>query len=152
MFAAQMNKDPHGRVGASIVSKDGNNIHLSHNGFPDEEENWKRPEKYSYVIHAEVYALIRCPFDKKGSTLYCTLRPCLNCLKHSLSAGIENIIYIIPEVPDKDVKAVDEEYYNKLIIDTPSLNHFEGYTIEEVLNEAEIEQYRNFFVHGGYRK
>ena len=47
-------------------------------------------------IHAEQSAIAqaaRMGLHTEGATLYCTLRPCLTCLKVCLAAGIVDIIY-----------------------------------------------------------
>jgi len=47
--------------------------------------------------HAEINAIINAPgpkSDLEGATLYCTYRPCLNCSKHLINAGIKKIIFL----------------------------------------------------------
>lgn len=50
----------------------------------------------SRAIHAEVNAIgqaAKAGVSTKGATLYVTMRPCLNCLKAILAAGIARIVY-----------------------------------------------------------
>jgi len=93
-----LSKDPSTKVGAVIV-KDNRQISTGYNGFPrgltETDEKWNNKElKHEYVIHAELNAIINCPFDTKGSTLYCTHRPCHRCLGHIVNAGIERVVYL----------------------------------------------------------
>ena len=43
---------------------------------------------------AELNAIINCPFDTIGCTLYCTHQPCHRCLEMVAQAGISRIVYI----------------------------------------------------------
>lgn len=68
-------------------------------------------------IHAEQVAIARAtrtglPTD--GATLYCTLRPCLTCVKLCLEAGISNIVY------DEEIRFTPdvEEAYKQFIKET----------------------------------
>ena len=45
------------------------------------------------TIHAEVNAILQASQDLKGATIYCTHKPCLNCTKLILQAGIYRIVY-----------------------------------------------------------
>jgi len=47
-------------------------------------------------VHAEANAIIQAAYhggQVKGSTLYCTLEPCLSCAKLIINAGISRIVY-----------------------------------------------------------
>ena len=75
-----LSKDPRTKVGAVIVTEDTRQVSIGYNGFPkklaEHPERWEKPLKYEYVIHAELNAIMNCPFDTKGCTLYCTHQPC----------------------------------------------------------------------------
>lgn len=90
-------KDPRTKVGAVIVSPDGRELSTGYNGFPpafpDSEENWMSENKHKFVIHAELNALLNCPFKTAGCTLYCSHHPCPECVKSALSAGINSFIF-----------------------------------------------------------
>jgi dCMP deaminase len=95
---AKRSKDPSTKVGAVIVAADGKKVSVGYNGFPagtsDIEDLWNnRPLKYQRVIHAEANAIINCPFDTEGSTIYCTLHPCYRCMGMLINAGIKRIVY-----------------------------------------------------------
>lgn len=97
---SQMSKDPNTKVGVVILSSDKHQISTGYNGFvsgiDETYEKWKCPIKYEYVIHAELNALLFCPFDKKDSTLYSTHQPCHKCLQYIIQTGIKRIVYIQP--------------------------------------------------------
>lgn len=92
-----LSKDPSTKVGAVIVSPDGRKLSGGYNGFargmPESQELWQRPEKYDRVIHAELNALLNCPFDTMGCACYCTHQPCHICIQHLINAGIQALYY-----------------------------------------------------------
>lgn len=48
------------------------------------------------TIHAEMNVLCQCAkmgISLQGATIYCTHRPCANCIKHLENAGVVNVIY-----------------------------------------------------------
>lgn len=94
---SEMSKDPSTKVGAIIVATDNRKISFGYNGFvrgiDETPEKWTRPLKYQYVQHAELNAIINCPFDTVGCTLYCTHQPCHRCLEMVAQAGINRIVY-----------------------------------------------------------
>lgn len=91
-------KDPMTKVGALIVDKDNHIIGTGFNGFPkgciETSREWERPEKYKWVIHAELNALLHCTKNVKGGTLFTTLYPCPECSKAISAAGIKKVIYL----------------------------------------------------------
>jgi dCMP deaminase len=97
---ASKSKDPRTKFGAVLVSwKDKNILALGYNGFPrgfmDTEKRWKRPTKYSYVVHAEVNSVINAARNGNstvGSVLYIQGLPCENCAKHVSQAGISEVV------------------------------------------------------------
>lgn len=96
--AAERSKDPSTQVGAYIVDRFGTPISAGYNGFlpgfPDTEENWQRPQKYDYVVHAEANAVGHAARRVlEGSTAYITAMPCSGCIKSLISAGISNIVH-----------------------------------------------------------
>jgi len=99
-LASKRSKDPNTQVGACIVGENNKILGVGYNGFPrgcsDESFSWERPEKYLYVVHAEVNCIMNVNnFDLvKGSTLYTTLFPCNECAKIIIQAGIKHIVYL----------------------------------------------------------
>lgn len=109
----RMSKGAKYRVGAVIV-KEGRPLVNGYNGTPpgysngtdlfDPERVWAdedqrvehREWSAQYEVHAEMNALLyaaRKGISVEGATLYCTLQPCHNCLKHMLCAGVKRVVY-----------------------------------------------------------
>lgn len=101
------------RVGAMLV-RDMRPLVNGYNGTPPGypngtdlfslEEVWCDPEEKQrhrdwsakFEVHAEMNALLyasRNGIRVEGSTLYCTLQPCHNCLKHAICSGVVRIVY-----------------------------------------------------------
>ena len=98
-IAASMSKDPSTKVGAIIV-RDKRILATGFNGFlntfPDTAHNWERPQKYTYVVHAEMNAIVgaaKIGTRLLGASLYSTFFPCDNCCKHIVQAGIAEVVY-----------------------------------------------------------
>jgi dCMP deaminase len=107
VVAAGRSKDPNSQVGACIVGKNNRILSLGYNGAPnkwdDDQFPWDRSNedpkdnKYPYVIHAEMNALLNYKGDNKdleGSTVYVTLFPCHECAKCLAQAGIKRVVYL----------------------------------------------------------
>lgn len=110
---ARRSKDPSTKVGAVIV-KDYHIISTGYNGMPyvdpevtdgknnDEVYPWERsdnPEesKYSYVVHAELNAILSAKSSKEsleGATLYSTLCCCNECSKAIIQSKISRVVYL----------------------------------------------------------
>ena len=104
---AQWSKDRSSKVGAVIV-KDREVISVGYNGMPrgcndDVEARHERPEKYSWMIHAEANSIINAARQGK-STLNCEMYlnwfPCDQCAGFIIQAGI--IRLICDKEPDYD--------------------------------------------------
>lgn len=89
-------KDPSTKVGAVVVDNNNRIISTGFNGFPvgvkETPERWERPEKYSWVCHAELNALVYAGREARGATLYCTHKPCENCAKYIIQFGVTTIV------------------------------------------------------------
>jgi len=80
------------KVGALIV-KDGNIISFSYNGTPPNTNN---DTQTNTVLHAEAQAIAKVARSNNntvGSTLYCTLSPCIDCAKLIFSVGIKRVVF-----------------------------------------------------------
>ena len=97
-WAEQKSKDPSTRVGAVLVSEDGLREYLGYNGFPrgvhDTAERYEnREEKYQFVVHAELNAILKAGLDARGGTLYVwPLFTCNECAKAVIQAGIRRVV------------------------------------------------------------
>lgn len=89
-------------VGAVLVKND-RVISMGYNGSPSGCDHCIRSEchldgpKCRRAVHAELNAIIAAALHgicTEDSTLYCTLRPCLDCAKVLINAGITQIYYL----------------------------------------------------------
>jgi len=86
------------KVGAIIV-KDKMIISDGYNGTPSGFENICEDESgvtKSYVLHAEANAITKVAKSNnssKGSTLYVTTSPCMECSKLIIQAGIKRVVF-----------------------------------------------------------
>lgn len=92
----------------SVIVKDNKVLSIGYNGTPFGMKNCidggcvrcsmvKESGKdldLCICLHAEENALMFVPKDQlKGSTLYCTLNPCIGCLKKIIQCQISRIVY-----------------------------------------------------------
>lgn len=105
-------KDPSTQVGACITSiKDGRIMSLGYNGFPfgcsDDTFNWEKDDdsdnKYLYVVHAELNAIISARRDLSGCRLYVTHFPCNECMKAIIQAGIKEVVFLNMYRPNSNI-------------------------------------------------
>jgi dCMP deaminase len=104
---ASKSKDPSTKVGCVVVGPDNEVLSTGFNGFPrgvDEkiDTRWERPEKYSWVIHAEANAVAnaaRVGVSLKNSKMYMNYAPCpcTSCTQLIIQSGIVTIIG--PDIP-----------------------------------------------------
>jgi len=89
--------DPHTQVGCVIVNDRNRVIATGYNSWPpgckDEEIPFERPEKYTWITHSEINAIISCGKDLKDCTIYVPFLPCPDCFKAIISAGIKHVKY-----------------------------------------------------------
>lgn len=85
------------QVGVVIVDPNKRILATGYNGFPpgcdDRELPNLRPDKYPYMVHAEINAIASSRQDLRGSTLYCTWSPCRDCAKAVITAGIARVVF-----------------------------------------------------------
>ncbi len=115
VVASGRSKDPNSQVGACIVGNNNRILSLGYNGAPnmwdddlfpwDRDNEEEKNNKYPYVIHAEMNALLNYKGDNKdlnGATAYVTLFPCHECAKCLSQAGIKRIVYLSDKYLDTD--------------------------------------------------
>ena len=103
---ARKSKDPSTQVGCVVVSPNKRHSSDGYNGFPAKSvpDYWKWWEnrdrdgeefcKYDLVNHAEVNAILQARTDLTGWSLYCTHRPCLDCMRLIVTAEIKAVYYV----------------------------------------------------------
>jgi dCMP deaminase len=93
---ATWSKDPSAKVGALLVAPDGRMTSWGFNGFPrgvsDDGRLQVKSSRLALTVHAEMNALLNCPVDPVGWTLYVTKHPCLECAKAIIQKGIERVV------------------------------------------------------------
>jgi dCMP deaminase len=99
LVASLKSKDTSTQVGAVIIdNKTRKVISSGYNGFPryldDSQIPQTRPEKYLYVVHAELNAILHAERNLSDCTLYVTSFPCSECMKAIIQTGIKTVIYL----------------------------------------------------------
>ncbi len=99
LVASLKSKDPSTQVGAVIIdNKTRKMISSGYNGFPRHLDDSKipqtRPEKYLYVVHAELNAILHAERQLDGCALYATSFPCSECMKAVIQTGINTVVYL----------------------------------------------------------
>lgn len=104
--ASLRSKDPNTQVGACIAGADNRILSVGYNGTPagvtDDAFPWETSDdpildKHSYVIHAEMNAVLNYRGnlrDMQGSTVYVTLFPCQECAKTLAQVGVSEVVYL----------------------------------------------------------
>lgn len=100
--------DPSTQNGAVLVSpKLEEIIAYGYNVFPDgiarSEKRWERPQKYSYIEHAErnsIYYAARNGVKTEGVIMYCPWFACDNCARGIINAGIVEVVGLNTQVDD----------------------------------------------------
>lgn len=96
-MVATWSKDPDTQVGAILVA-DKRVVATGYNGFPqrvdDLVDRLTRPTKYDYVVHAEANAVIQAGDRAHGALLYCTHKPCNECMKLLIQAGVIGVVHL----------------------------------------------------------
>lgn len=90
-------KDEETQVGCVITDKSHRVLSTGYNSFPagckDSELPATRPDKYPYMIHAEINAILYARTSLMGCHLYCSFSPCIDCSKAIIASGIEKVIF-----------------------------------------------------------
>jgi len=103
-LVSNWSKDKSTKVGAVIVSPDGDPISFGYNGFPrgvlELPERDERPDKYDYSEHAERNAIYLSRRDLRGSVMFCTHFPCCDCARGIIQSGIGTLVHYTDEYYD----------------------------------------------------
>jgi dCMP deaminase len=99
LVASLKSKDPSTQVGAVIIdNKTRKLVSSGYNGFPryidDGQVPQTRPEKYLYVVHAELNAILHAQRELSDCSLYVTVFPCSECMKAVVQSDIKRIVYL----------------------------------------------------------
>lgn len=133
---ALKSKDKNKKVGAVVVSAEGNTIlSTGFNGFArgirETPEREHEDEKLFWVTHAETNAIFnaaRHGISLVGGTLYVTLFPCSGCAQAIVQAGIKRVfsygkywIKTDPEPTNRWEIALDLFAEGRVAVDTPNI-------------------------------
>lgn len=97
VLIATRSHDPDTKHGAVVVDADHRILGLGYNGLPrgGDESRYptSRPDKYPYMVHAELNAILNCAHHPEDGTIYVTGCPCTRCMLAIIQAGIARVIY-----------------------------------------------------------
>jgi dCMP deaminase len=104
---AEWSRDPSTKVGCVIVSPSNEIRSVGYNGFPrnveDASHRLARPEKYSWIEHAErnaIYAAARAGVPLEGCKMYTDWFPCVECARAIVQVGIKELFCREPNWTD----------------------------------------------------
>ena len=89
--------DAETQVGIVIVDENKRILATGYNGFPPGAEDHLlpnlRPDKYPFMVHAEINAIAASRQDLRNSSIYSTHSPCRECAKAIITAGIKKVTF-----------------------------------------------------------
>ncbi len=107
--------DPETQVGVVVVDPNKRVLATGYNGFPPGSDDSKlpnlRPDKYPFMVHAEMNAIASSRTDLRDSTFYVTFSPCLECAKAIITAGVKEVVFM------EEYHNSDHEFIAKLLSD-----------------------------------
>jgi len=139
LVASLKSKDPSTQVGAVIIdNKTRKLVSSGYNGFPryidDDMIPQTRPEKYLYVVHAELNAILHAQRELSDCSLYVTVFPCSECMKAVVQSGIKRVVYL------NDLNGSDWNDSKKATMKMADLS---GIKIVKFESENEVIKYLN---------
>ena len=69
-------------------------------------------QKYAYVVHAEVNAILHSPGSLIGARAYVTLFPCHECAKLIASCKVSEIIYLSDKYKDTESNRIARKIFH----------------------------------------
>lgn len=94
---AKRSPDAQTKCGSVIVNKSNHIISVGYNGFvsniDDDILPNTRPDKYDYMLHSELNALLNAESSVVGATIYVTSHPCLHCYQCLLQAKVTRVVF-----------------------------------------------------------
>jgi dCMP deaminase len=135
----EKSKDRRTKIGAVIVGKDNEIVSTGYNSFPrgiddDVEERQVRPEKYFWMVHGELNAILnaaRIGVSTNGCKIYLTCGvPCSNCGRAIINVGITEV-YCKTEDTTRNREKWDEEAAR-------TLKMFEESGVEVIFYEGDL--------------
>lgn len=94
---AKRSHDTQTQHGCVIVSQDMKPLSWGYNGFLagiwDDILPNTRPDKYTWMMHAEINAIMNARSSLSGGVAYITGHPCVQCYQFMVASGISEIVY-----------------------------------------------------------
>ena len=159
---AFVSEDPSTQVGSCIVSEDDRVIST---GFNHNPINWNSDEfpwrndvkniglentKYPYITHSELDAVSKCRdlSGLKGSTIYVTLFPCIECAKIIIAFGVKKVVYgEYRDSKESDMTkrlfeecGIEVEHSDKLLVPKPPITITLPKTVSQPEKQEEVVQ------------
>lgn len=111
-FVSTWSKDPSTKVGAVITNSQKKIVSLGYNGLPqwvedDKDILFDREEKYKYIIHAEVNAILQANRNEffAGTIYTYPFLTCPQCASMIIQAGVMRVV---------SYKCVDERWIPRI--------------------------------------
>jgi dCMP deaminase len=143
----KLSPDEETKVGAIMLSNEDRIVASSYNGFLrgaiDSSLPKTRPEKYTFIQHAERNILYNCAYEgikTRGSTIICTLSPCEDCLRAAYQSGVKTIIF-----DELYHKFASTDFYKELPDVEVSVRSVGQYTVLDMESKKEAEEWRTVF-------
>ena len=99
-LASHRSPDEETKVGAALLDENLQALATSWNGFIEGHCGTglptTRPDKYSFILHAERKLLFLCArqgIPTEGRSIVCTLSPCPDCLRAMWQAGVKEVYF-----------------------------------------------------------
>lgn len=147
LLSSKRSKDPNTQIGACIVNSENKIVGVGYNGAPtgwnDDKFPWTTKgqpidEKYPYVIHAELNAILNSSMrDLKGSTLYVSFFPCNECAKSIAQTGIKRIVYLSDKYSETDTSRAARRIFDATGVKYELFKP----TIDEIILSFDANQY-----------
>lgn len=113
---AKRSHDSQTQCGCIITTADHKPLGMGYNGFPagipDQFLPNTRPEKYPWMIHAELNAILNCTSKPEGGIAFVTGHPCLHCLMCLCQVGVSSVVYDV----NHSITMINEQEENNLEI------------------------------------
>ena len=98
--ASKRSPDAQTKVGAFLTNETHEPVSAGYNGFPKGFPDYRlpnmRPDKYDWMVHAEMNAILNAARQgklTKDTIMYCTHQPCKNCTLSMWQAGIKHVVF-----------------------------------------------------------
>ena len=140
-MVSMQSEDTSTRIGAVIVGPDKEIRSTGYNGFPRgcevSPERMTRPEKYSWVEHAErnaIFNAARMGISVKDCIIFVNALPCPDCARAIIQSGISHVIYHLDFEAGWGERSAEE----RSLVDTMlreggvALNYYDGDLIKAI--------------------